>query len=123
MKLPLELYNKGTILWVNFPFEDSDKLKRRPAVVVNIKEDKMMVMVLKVTSHKIRNIVYDYKIQILDNTGLVEASVVRCNKVYFLTNKDEYEYCGYLSDKDLEEVLIRLNKAVKEKKIVLHNQI
>lgn len=121
MKLPLELYDKGTILWVNFPYEDSDELKRRPAVVINTKENEIMVMLLKITSHKVRNIAYDYKIQVLDNTGLSEASVVRCNKVYFLTNKDSYEYCGYLSDKDLEEVLVRFNKAAKDKKLSLHN--
>lgn len=115
IKVPLEFYEIGTILFVNYPFEDFDKSKRRPALLIANSKERMLLLLLKMTSKGIRNTTYDYKLQDLADTGLQGQSVVRCNKGYYFSYNLEYEYAGHLDSNDLKEVLLRYYKAVKNK--------
>ena len=31
----MEKYNVGDVWWIHFPFSDNDKVKRRPAIVID----------------------------------------------------------------------------------------
>jgi len=118
MKLPVSLFTQGTIVRVEYPFqEDKSKIKKRPAVVMSYDKDVTHVVLLKVTSHAPRTS-YDYTIQEYRGTGLdKQPSVVRCNCVYTISNTENLQKLGNLSRKDLITVTLLYRQALSQKEV------
>ena len=76
MRIPVSMYIQGTVIDIEFPFQgDSQKTKRRPAVVTDFDDMHTTVILLKVTSHEQRSD-YDYFLRDSGMAGLKWGSVI-----------------------------------------------
>lgn len=101
MQFPIELFSAGTVIYIDFPFEeDKTKTKNRPAVIVDFDDDETKVILLKVTSQD-RNGAYDVPLEEPEFASLKSGSVVRCDHVLRVPNGYKCEKSGDLSRKDL----------------------
>lgn len=119
MDIPVQIFEAGTILFVDFPYEDSNIFKKRPVIVITNNKKEMLLLCLKMTSHKVRNSEYDYQLKDLSNTGLKGTSVVRCDKGYHLNYGENYSFCGFMNAEDFKEVYLLMSKAIKSKQFNL----
>ena len=73
-------YAKWDIWEADVPFEDSDKSKRRPVLVLS--ESDLIVLSLKMTSHEARynKLEGEYEIQKWKEAGLSKPTVIQCSK-------------------------------------------
>lgn len=80
----MEKYNVGEIWWTNFPFEDSNRMKHRPAIVID--DNRIAVLAMYVTSQDKDN---PYNIEITDweKAGLKRPSWARIDRII---NIDEW---------------------------------
>ena len=116
----IKLYtaNIGDVVMIYFPFEeDSTKRKRRPAIVIGKKNGNIAVMILKVTSHKVRS-VYDYQITDVKSAGLHLGSVIRCNHVVKIRQNINCELRGHLGTYDITKCASLYMKAVRSNAVV-----
>lgn len=112
IKMPIELFNTGSVIDIDFPFEDdSNKSKKRPAIVIDYNNSATRVILLKVTTHQPRTI-YDYLLQNPALANLSNKSVVRCNHICTLSNGFKCEKRGDLSRQDCMTVQLLYNQAV-----------
>jgi mRNA-degrading endonuclease toxin of MazEF toxin-antitoxin module len=117
LQLPIGVFNVGSIIYVDYPFEDdSAKSKRRPAVVIDYNDDSTKVIVLKLTSQKSRT-KYDYELLNPDVADLSIGTKVRCNHVLNLDNDFKCELYSVLSRQDMINVQILYNTAVNNSDI------
>lgn len=73
LKLPIEIFNKGSVIYIDYIFDDdSNKRKKRPAVVIDFDNNNTKVIVLKVISHSART-GYDYTLTDYELAGLKEG--------------------------------------------------
>ena len=94
--------NIGDVVICKFPFDDSpDKIKVRPAVVMEITAGGLVVLVLKATSKPPRNR-FDYKLVDWDLAGLHKESTVRSNKDELILRSDVAKRIGSLTINDFE---------------------
>ena len=77
MNLNRKSFQKGDVLTVDFPFNDQNTFKRRPAVITRISKDN--IVIAKITS-QIKN--HPNNVLLTDHqaAGLVKASQVQCNR-------------------------------------------
>lgn len=112
LQLPIGVFNKGAVIYIDYTFDDnSEKHKRRPAIVIDFDKDNTRVIVLKVTSHSARTM-YDYTLLDYAIANLKEGSVVRCNYIMTIPNNFTCEKYGDLSRRDEIGVEILYNQAV-----------
>lgn len=105
MRIPVSMYIQGTVIDIEFPFQgDSQKTKRRPAVVTDFDDMHTTVILLKVTSHEPRTD-YDYLLLDAGMAGLKEGSVIRCNHILTVNNDLLCDKRGDLSRRDFIRVL------------------
>lgn len=105
MRLPVSMYIQGTVIDIEFPFQgESQKNKRRPAVVTDFDDTHTMVILLKVTSHEPRTD-YDYVLFDAEMAGLKDGSVIRCNHILTVNNDLLCDKRGNLSRRDFIRVL------------------
>lgn len=118
VKLPIGMFSAGSIIQIEFPFDDdTSKSKRRPAIVVDFDNRNTRVIVLKVTTTGMRT-QYDYELVDYAMAKLKKGSVVRCNHVLSLRNDFKCEKYSQLSRRDLIAVSILYNKAINDYTIV-----
>ena len=78
-RLPkIEKYNIGEVWWVQFPYSDQDKEKRRPAIVID--DETIAVLAMYVTSQKKDN-PYSIEIEDWESAGLSKLSWARIDKI------------------------------------------
>lgn len=97
-------FNEGEVWFVEFPLEeDNSKYFNRPVIVLD--EDKLGVLSVKITKHKVRsNDPYDTPILYWQEANLRLASTARVSKVQNLKPDDFIFKIGELHPKDLEKV-------------------
>lgn len=100
MQLPIGVFNKGAVIYVDYIFDDnSNKHKRRPAVIIDFDGNHTRVIVLKVTTHTPRT-QYDHTLLDAEMANLKAGSVVRCNNIMTMPNHFICEKHGDLSRRD-----------------------
>lgn len=116
--MPIELFSKGSVIFINFTYDDNpEKSKERPAIVTDYNEEETRVVLLKVTSKEPRT-KYDYVLYNPEIADLKEGSVVRCNHILTVPNHYKCSKHGVLSRKDLMAVEILYNQAIIDNSIV-----
>ena len=117
MNLPIGVFPKGAVIWIDFIYdEDSSKHKRRPAVIIDFNQNSTSVILLKVTSKGIRT-QYDYPLADAKVAGLKIGSVVRCNHIMTLYNNFKCSSIGNLSRRDAMAVEILYMQAVQNNQL------
>lgn len=112
LKLPIGIFNKGSVIYIDYIFDDdSSKRKKRPAVVIDFDDNSTRVIILKVTTHSART-GYDYTLADYGLAGLKQGSVVRCNNIMTVPNKFNCEKHGDLSRRDAIIVESLYNQAI-----------
>ena len=117
MRQPAKDFIAGTVVNVEFPFQERDGSKMRPAVVISFNQDVTRVVLLQVTSQDARTD-FDYTIKDYKDTGFTKnPSVVRCNAVLTVPNDQELQKKGVLSRRDFLAVSALYRQAVELKKL------
>jgi mRNA-degrading endonuclease toxin of MazEF toxin-antitoxin module len=106
-------YEPFDVVVVPFPFTDSPKTKRRPALVLSQKSDFGAIIehsvLAMITSQKNEPWPLDIAIKNKKQSGLTAASVVRM-KLFTLDNRFILRRIGHLSKTDQEQVKKNLSK-------------
>jgi mRNA interferase MazF len=101
------IYEPFDVVVVPFPFTDSAKSKRRPALVLSqsthFSEEIEHTVLAMITSLKNDSWPLDYEIKNLEQSGLTAASVVRM-KLFTLDNRFIVRKIGHLSKTDQNQV-------------------
>ena len=99
----MEKYNVGDVWWIHFPFSDKDKVKRRPAIVID--NDTIAILAMYVTTKNKEDNPYNILIEDWELAGLSRESWTRIDK--FVEISEWYMDCkiGELSDRDLTKIL------------------
>lgn len=50
IKIPISILGAGSVIYIDYPYEDKNEQKRRPAVVLSYENGKTKVVLLKVSS-------------------------------------------------------------------------
>lgn len=119
IKMPISFLRAGAVVYINYPFEDKEKSKPRPAVILSYANGKTKVVMLKVSSQgKYINVAkypYAYKIKDTKNAGLDKDSYVLTNKELLVLDSVSCVCKGQLSTQDLKMVNTLHNKAVMDR--------
>jgi mRNA interferase MazF len=111
-KKPTKIYSPFQIVIVPFPFTDSQKSKRRPAVVLSkhkkFTESVGQTVLAMITSRKNKSWPLDVTIADLDKTGLTAPSIIRM-KIFSIDNSFIIRSIGILSKKDQKKLQTSLN--------------
>ena len=106
-------YEPFDIVVVPFPFTDSSRAKRRPALVLSQKKDFGVVIehsvIVMITSQKNQPWPLDVVIKNKKESGLTASSVVRM-KLFTLDNRFIIKKIGHLSKSDQMDVIQSLKK-------------
>lgn len=94
-------YNLGEVWWTEFPFEEIDVSKRRPAIVID--ESTIAVLAMMVTSKDKKN-PYSIKIDDWQEAGLVTESWARIDRIIRMDEWRMEKKIGDLSESDLLKV-------------------
>ena len=109
------IYKLFSILTVPFPFTDSLKSKRRPALVLSAKEFQAHtghVTLLMITSAMHTSWFGDHKILDLNKTGLTRECIVR-QKLFTIDLRLIINEIGQLSSEDINCVLQKIKEHFK----------
>ena len=120
MKINPKAIQKGDVLLVDFPFNDSAGFKRRPAVVTDISSNRN-IFITKITS-QIKLHPYNIDIQNISSAGLLKPSQVQCNREIIMNrfSKNIIAKLGHLDNQDLENVLQNIQN-IRNEKYKQHN--
>ncbi len=120
IKIPISILGAGSVVYINYPFEDKKEYKRRPAVVLSYGNGKTKVVLLKVSSvekyEDSKKYPYAYKIKDLEQSGLPKISYVLADKELLVPDNTQCEGIGRLSVNDFKAVNVLHNLAVLTKK-------
>ncbi|WP_336764958.1 type II toxin-antitoxin system PemK/MazF family toxin [Paenibacillus sp. USHLN196] len=100
-------HNRGDVYLVLYPFDDMDSEKGRPAIIIDTRDKKSLVV--KVTSKDERD--YDdgdIEIEYWEEAGLSKPSVARCSHFIPLDHEKTIRPLGVLHSQDLTNVLSKL---------------
>lgn len=97
----MEKYNLGEVWWTEFPFEEIDITKRRPAIVID--EDTIAVITMMVTSKDKQN-PYSIKIYNWQAAGLTRESWARIDRIVRMDEWRMEKKIGNLSKDDLLKI-------------------
>lgn len=100
----------GDLVLLDFPFADSNKSKRRPALVIREFEDGDAI-VSRITT-KIYKFKFDIKISKSKENGLLADSVIRVHKIATISQSLITQKIGKISKASLNQIKERLNKLV-----------
>ena len=116
IKIPISILGAGSVIYINYPYEDKNNYKRRPAVVLSYENGKTKVVLLKISSvekyEDSKKYPYAYKIKDLQQSGLPKASYVLADKELLVPDNTQCEGAGRLSLNDLKAVNALHNLAV-----------
>ncbi len=108
------IYNPFAILTVPFPFTDSSKNKRRPAVVLSSQEFQAHnghITLLMITSTLHSPWFGDHKIINLESTGLKKDCLIR-QKIFTIDMRLVIDQIGNLSAVDIVELIQNIKKHI-----------
>ncbi len=94
-------YNLGEVWWTQFPFEEIEESKRRPAIVID--ENTIAVLVMMVTS-KDKSNPYSIKIDDWQKAGLKRKSWARIDRIVRMDEWRMEKKIGDLSAPDLLKI-------------------
>jgi mRNA-degrading endonuclease toxin of MazEF toxin-antitoxin module len=94
-------YNLGEVWWTQFPFEEIEESKRRPAIVID--DNTIAVLSLMVTS-KDKNNPYSIKIDEWQKAGLKKESWARIDRIVQMDEWRMEKKIGDLSETDLLKI-------------------
>ena len=106
------IYKPYSVVTVPFPFTDSIRVKRRPALVLSQQahqEQTGHITLLMITSAKHSAWASDYSIVQLETTGLSATSIIR-QKIFTIDQRLVLNAIGHLSVIDERAVGEQLNK-------------
>lgn len=117
----------GEIYLVNFPYEDTNQVKTRPAVVLLADNENHTFMALKIT--KTQRSYDSFNIPIFDwpTSGLRYQSYIRCNKLQSFSTNDIFTttksngYLGKLSNEDMQKMKETFSKYAYEVQQISHS--
>lgn len=95
-------YNIGDLWWVDFPYEETNDYKHRPAIVID--DHTMAVLAMYVTSQN-KNIAYSIEIEDWEKAGLQRKSWARIDRTIEIEIASIDKKIGELSDRDLQKVM------------------
>ncbi len=107
-------YDPFTVVVVPFPFTDSAKAKKRPAIVVSTNDYQIKtshITLLMVTSARHAKWFGDYSIQDLKSAGLPAQSIVR-QKIFTIDMRFIIKTIGMLSHEDRQNVMFNFKKHI-----------
>ena len=108
---PLGMFIPGCVVKIKFPYQDDpNRYKERPAIVMQVGNNAVNVLLLKVTSHASRG-GYDYTLRDTQMANLKTGSVVRCNHTLTLPGGYKCESIGTLSNYDFINVTTLFSSA------------
>lgn len=95
-------YNVGEVWWTQFPFEEIDEVKRRPAIVID--EDTIAILAMMVSSKEKAN---PYSIEVTDwkDAGLPVRSWARIDRIIRMDEWRMEKKIGNLSERDLKKFM------------------
>ncbi|GGG06144.1 hypothetical protein GCM10010912_58460 [Paenibacillus albidus] len=97
-------HNRGDVYLVLYPFDDEEREKLRPGIVLDTQGERSIV--IKVTTHAERaNDSKDLDIRFWQQAGLSQPSVARCSQFVPLHHDKIQKYLGKLHDEDLLNIL------------------
>ena len=95
-------YNVGDVWWVHFPFDEKDREKYRPAIVID--DDTIAILAMYVTSQSKDNpfsiLIEDWK-----SAGLKKDSWARIDKIISISEWYMGQRIGTLSERDKMKIL------------------
>lgn len=94
-------YNLGEVWWTQFPFEEIEESKRRPAIVID--EKTIVVLAIMVTSRN-KSIPYSIKIDDWEKAGLTRESWARIDRIVRMDEWRMEKKIGDLSERDLLKI-------------------
>ena len=95
-------YNIGDVWWTHFPFENSNIVKHRPAIVIN--DDEIAILAMYVTS-KDKETPYSIEITDWEQTGLSKVSWARIDRIISISEWNLDRKIGKLTERDLLKIL------------------
>lgn len=104
-------YNIGEVWWVRFPYNDQDKEKHRPAIVID--DDTIAILAMYVTSRDKDN---PYSIEIEDwkEVGLSKPSWTRIDRIVSISEWHMDRKIGDLSQRDLAKITQLVTEITRE---------
>jgi mRNA-degrading endonuclease toxin of MazEF toxin-antitoxin module len=97
-------FNRGDVYWTNFPYEEIEDSKVRPGIILDVAEDEVELLVIKVShsNHQAETVV---QIEDYLRASLDEKSYAIITKIRVLPRDRIHGFMGTLSDMDLLNVL------------------
>lgn len=98
----------GDVVLIPFPFEDSNELKRRPALVLKVEEELMLIL-LKITTKNKSD--HNKGIWVKKNSdrgqymGLTKDSFIDCSRQVQVPANEVIERIGFIDEDGLDQVL------------------
>lgn len=105
-------YSFGDIVLLAFPFTDTKKKKKRPALVLFDSNDGDVIL-CRITS-QLTNTDYDYIIEDWDICGLLLPSVVRLHKIATLEKALIEKKLGFLNQTEFEKLKKKIDEIVSQ---------
>lgn len=116
MEIPICFFCEGSVVDVEYPYEDHSQSKIRPAVIVEVSANRITIVMLKISSvnkyDDSAKYPYAVKIQDISSAGLAKDSWVLTDKELIVNGNNKLYLKGHLSDIDLETVKL-LHKAAQ----------
>lgn len=107
-------YNPFTVVVVPFPFTDSTKAKKRPAIVVSTKDYQAQtghITLLMVTSTHHTKWFGDYSIKDLKSAGLPTKSIIR-QKIFTIDMRFILKETGVLCHEDRQNLILNFKQHI-----------
>lgn len=89
------------VCWANVKYEDSDKTKKRPVLIIN--SNVAYILAFKMT-HKERSSELEYQLQDWKAANLNEPTTVRLLKKIEFKPNDNLTYIGKLAKQDIDNI-------------------
>lgn len=106
------IYKIGEVWWTQFPFEESDEDKHRPAIVID--DENIAVLAMMVTSKEKRN-PFCVKIDDWEAAGLSIESWARIDRIIKMDEWRMDRKIGNLSEKDLTKFMQLITEYISNK--------
>ena len=125
IKIPISILGAGSVIYIDYPYEEKNERKRRPAVVLSYENGKTKVVLLKISSvekyEDSKKYPYAYKIKDLQQSGLPKTSYVLADKELLVPDNTQCEGTGRLSLRDLKAVNALHNLTVLANRQTIQN--
>lgn len=109
-------YNIGDVWWVHFPYSDKEKIKRRPAIIID--EDIIAIITMYVTTKNNENNPYSIAIEEWQEAGLKRKSWARIDRIVRLTEWNMDCRIGELSQRYFIKIIQLVEEIMTNK---IHN--